>query len=56
MHQERTLFDDFEVVYLYTTQDALDDGTLIDAATYPDLSAVALLNWNISRIRIVVRR
>ena len=48
------MFDDFEVIYSYSTQNALDDGTLIDATTYPDLSDVTLLNWNIDRIRIVV--
>ena len=48
------MFDDFEVIYSYTTQDALDDGTLVDAATHPDLSTVTLLNWNIDRIRIIV--
>jgi hypothetical protein len=54
MHEERTPFDDFEVIYTYSTQDALDDGTLIDAATHLDLRNVTLLNWNIDRIRIIV--
>jgi hypothetical protein len=55
MHEERLPFDDFELIYTYSTQDALDDGTLVDAATHPDLSAVTLLNWNVDRIRIIVR-
>jgi hypothetical protein len=54
MHEERLPFDDFEVIYTYSTQDALDDGTLVDAAIHPDLSAVTVLNWNIDRIRIIV--
>ena len=48
------MFDDFEVVYSYSTQDALDDGTLVDAATHPELCTVTLLNWNVDRIRIIV--
>ena len=48
------MFDDFEVVYSYSTQDALDDGTLVDAATHPELRTVTLLNWNVDRIRIIV--
>lgn len=54
MHEERLPFDDFEVIYTYSTQDALDDGTLVDAATHPDLRTVTLLNWNVDRIRIIV--
>jgi hypothetical protein len=54
MHDERLPFDDFEIIYTYSTQDALDDGTLVDAATHPDLGAVTLLNWNVDRIRIIV--
>ena len=48
------MFDDFEVVYSYSTQDALDDGTLVDATIHPDLRTVTLLQWNTDRIRIVV--
>jgi hypothetical protein len=54
MSEERLSFDDFEVVYSYSTQDALDDGVLVDAATHPDLQTVTLLNWNTDRIRIIV--
>lgn len=54
MYEERLPFDDFEVVYSYSTQDALDDGTLVDAATHPELCTVTLLNWNVDRIRIIV--
>jgi hypothetical protein len=52
--EERLPFDDFEIVYAYTTQDALDDGTLVDAATHPELDTITLLNWNTKRIRIIV--
>jgi hypothetical protein len=54
VNEERLPFDDFEVVYSYSTQDALDDGVLVDAATHPDLQTVTLLNWNTDRIRIIV--
>jgi hypothetical protein len=54
MNEERLPFDSFELVYAYTTQDALDDGVLVDAATHPDLRVVTLLNWNTERIRIIV--
>lgn len=54
MHEESLPFDGFEIVYAYTTQDALDDGVLVDAATHPDLRTVTLLNWNTDRIRIIV--
>jgi hypothetical protein len=48
------MFDDLEVVYSYSTQDALDDGALVDAAIHPDLRTVTLLNWNTDRIRIII--
>jgi hypothetical protein len=48
------MLDDFEVIYSYTTQDALDDGTLVDAATHSDLSDVTLLNWNTDTVRIII--
>jgi hypothetical protein len=54
MHEEYASSGDFEVVYTYSTQDALDDGTLVDAATHPELCMVTLLNWNVDRIRIIV--
>lgn len=54
MSEERLPFDDSEVVYSYSTQDALDDGVLVDAATHPSLRTVTLLNWNTDRIRIIV--
>lgn len=54
MHEDRLPFEDFEVIYTYSTQDALDDGTLIDAAMHPDLSAITLLNWDASRVRIII--
>ena len=47
LYEERLPFDDFEVVYTYSTQDALDDGTLVDAAKHPNLRTVTLLTWNI---------
>ena len=48
------MFDDFELIYSYSTQEALDDGTLVDAAIHPDLRTVTRLQWNTARIRIVV--
>ena len=54
MHEEYRPLDDFEVIYTYSTQNALDDGILVDAAAHPDLYAVTLLNWNVDRIRIIV--
>ena len=54
MHEEHSPFGDFEVIYTYSTQDALDDGTLVDAATQLELRTVTLLNWNGDRIRIIV--
>lgn len=54
MDKKRSPFDDFELIYSYTTQDALDDGTLVDAAIHPDLRTVTLLNWNTNRIRVIV--
>jgi hypothetical protein len=48
------MFEDFELIYSYSTQDALDDGTLVDAATHPDLRTVTLLQWNTGRIRLIV--
>lgn len=54
MSEERLPFDDFEVIYSYSTQDALDDGVVVDAANHPDLRTVTLLNWNTDRIHIIV--
>lgn len=48
------MFDDFEVIYSYSTQDALDDGVLVDAAIHPDLRTVTLLHWDTDRVRIVI--
>jgi hypothetical protein len=49
MPNERSPFGDFRVIHNYNTQDSLDDGTLVDAATQPDLRTVTLLNWNTDR-------